>query len=144
MKVKLASADTARVIGIETVEARAAETADEVDDLGTVAYDATERAEVNARVRGVVRELLVEVGARVETGTPLVRIESAEVGAEQSRLLAAASRIEVARAAHERTKAMFDKGWRKRTCSKRSSRSTARAPTRPNRRLHSESSAPTP
>lgn len=109
-KVKLASADTARIVGIETVEARAEQTADEVDVLGTIAYDATKRAEVNARVRGVVREILVEVGARVDKGAPLVRIESAEVGAEQSRLLAAASRIEVARAAHERTKALFDKG----------------------------------
>ena len=78
--------------------------------VGSIAYDATRRAEVNARVRGVVRELLVEIGQGVEANAPLVRIESAEIGAEQSRLIAASSRIEVAQAARERVKSLFDKG----------------------------------
>lgn len=108
--VQFASPDTARIAGLETVEARGEEAADEVEVWGTVVFDATKRAVVNARARGIVREILVEVGAHVEPGAPLVRIESAEIGAEQSRLLAAGSRIEVARAAHERIKTLFDKG----------------------------------
>lgn len=109
-RVQLASPETARLAGITTTNARTQDIAEELDVLGTITYDATKRAEVNARVRGVVRAVYVEVGARVEQGTPLVQIESAEIGAEQSRLIAANSRIEVARAGLERTKALFDKG----------------------------------
>ncbi len=109
-KVQLASSETARHAGIEVIEARANEASTELVVVGSIAYDATRRAEVNARVRGVVRELLVEVGQEVEANAPLVRIESAEIGAEQSRLIAASSRIEVAQAALERVKSLFDKG----------------------------------
>ncbi len=109
-KVQLATPETASQAGIEVVEALASSGATELVVVGSVVYDATRRAEVNARVRGVVREILVEVGQQVEAKAPLVRIESAEIGAEQSRLLSASSRIEVARAANERTKALFDKG----------------------------------
>jgi cobalt-zinc-cadmium efflux system membrane fusion protein len=96
--------------GIETVPATAAETVNELDVLGTIAYDAAKRAEVNARARGLVREILVRVGERVEKGAPLIRIESAEIGAEQAKLIAAGSRIEVASAARERLKALFEQG----------------------------------
>jgi len=109
-KVQLASSETARHAGIEVIEARANEASTELAVVGSIAYDGTRRAEVNARVRGVVRELLVEVGQEVEANAPLVRIESAEIGAEQSRLIAASSRIEVAQAALERVKSLFDKG----------------------------------
>jgi cobalt-zinc-cadmium efflux system membrane fusion protein len=57
-----------------------------------------------------VREILVRVGERVEQGAPLIRIESAEIGAEQSKLIAAASRIEVALSARERVRALLEKG----------------------------------
>jgi cobalt-zinc-cadmium efflux system membrane fusion protein len=110
VKVQLASAETAAQAGIEVVEARAGEAAEELAVVGSIAYDATRRALVNARARGIVREILVEVGAEVAAGAPLVRIESAEIGAEQSRLLAAAARIAAAEAAHGRAQALFDKG----------------------------------
>ena len=109
-KVRLATPETSRHAGIETVEARADEAADELQVVGTIAYDAARRAEVNARARGVVREIRVEVGQRVEANAPLIRIESAEIGAEQSRLLAANARIDVAKAANERVQALFEKG----------------------------------
>lgn len=110
VKVELASAETAAQAGIEVVEARAGEAASELAVVGSIAYDATRRAVVNARARGIVREILVEVGAQVEEGAPLLRIESAEIGAEQSRLLASAARIAAAEAAHGRALALFDKG----------------------------------
>ena len=109
-KVKLISADTARLAGIETVAASQAETMNELQVLGTIAYDATKRAEVNARARGLVREIHVKVGERVEKGAPLIRIESAEIGAEQAKLIAASSRIKVAEAARERVTTLFEKG----------------------------------
>jgi cobalt-zinc-cadmium efflux system membrane fusion protein len=110
LKVQLASPLAAQQAGIETVEARSAENAPALEVVGTIAYDAARRAEINARARGVVREILVEVGQQVAANDPLVRIESAEIGAEQSKLLAASARIAVARAALERVQALFERG----------------------------------
>lgn len=104
--VQLDSAGTARVAGIETVEARSVETSTEIVVLGTIAHDATRRAEVNARFGGIVRELALELGARVEEGAVLARIDSAEVGTARSRLLAAKIRAETAQASFERLTAL--------------------------------------
>ncbi|MGQ0553371.1 MAG: efflux RND transporter periplasmic adaptor subunit [Planctomycetota bacterium] len=109
-KVLLASPETAALAGIETVTATAGQTANELVVLGRIVYDPGRRAEVNARVRGIVREILIEQGAWVEQGTQVFRIESAEIGAEQSRLIAAGSRIEFARAALERVQGLFERG----------------------------------
>ena len=109
-KVVFATPEVARLAGIETALAEEHASAEHLDVLGTVAYDAARHAQVNARVRGILREILVDVGSRVAQGAALVRIESAEVGAEQARLLAAGSRIAVAEAAHERIQALFEKG----------------------------------
>ena len=109
-KVQLDSPETAQLAGIETVEAREAGTSTELVVLGTIAYDAALRAEVNSRAAGVVRELLAEVGSHVVPGAALARIESAEVGAARSRLAAASSRVEVARAAEERVRGLSEQG----------------------------------
>jgi membrane fusion protein, heavy metal efflux system len=109
-RIQLATPQTARMAGIETVEAREVVSSGGLEVLATIAYDATRRAEVNARAPGIVREILCEVGQRVEAGAPLVRIESAEVGAAQSRLLAARSRVAVAQAAHTRQQALLEAG----------------------------------
>ncbi|HZM00312.1 MAG TPA: efflux RND transporter periplasmic adaptor subunit [Planctomycetota bacterium] len=109
-RVQLASAETARQAGIETAQASEGQSSRQVEALGTIAYDPSRRAEVNARAPGIVREILFEVGQRVERGAPLLRIESAEVGAAQARRLAADSRVAVARAAHERAQALLDAG----------------------------------
>jgi len=108
--VKLASRDIARRAGIEVVEARAVSSAPELSVLGSISYDESRRALVNARARGVVREIHVELGQHLSPNDPLFRIESADVGADVSRLAAASSRVEVAQAAYERTTSLFDKG----------------------------------
>ncbi len=97
VRVQLADAETARRAGIEVVEAQAESAPSELAVVGTIAYDATRRAEVNARARGIVREVLVEVGQVVEAGAPLVRIESAEIGATRK---SAISRSASSRWAH--------------------------------------------
>jgi len=100
--VRLDGPETARAAGIETVAARAPEGGDELVVLGTITYDAARRAEVNARAGGILRELAVELGARVEAGARLARIESAQVGADRSLLAAARVRLETAEKAFER------------------------------------------
>ena len=68
-----------------------------LEAVATIAYDATRRAEVNARAPGVVRALKVDVGAKVSRGAPLATIESAVVGEDRSRLDAANARVEAPR-----------------------------------------------
>lgn len=100
--VQLASPETARTAGIETELALAVEASSELEVLGTIAHDAAHRAQVDARVAGVVRELLVDLGARVEAGQALARIDSPDVAAARARLGAAALRVETAKTSLER------------------------------------------
>ena len=107
--VQLAGPDVAELVGIETEAARAVDARAELVVLGTIAYDATRQAEVNARAGGVVKELCVELGARVEAGAVLARVESAQVGADRSRLVAGRVRVETAQAAFERQSSLAEK-----------------------------------
>jgi len=108
-QVVLRTAAAVRAAGIEVEAARAPAEA-RLELLATITYDARGRCEVNPRVPGIVRELLVEVGTHVNRGTPLVRIESAEVGATQARLRAARSRSSVAESARQRIESLLGKG----------------------------------
>ena len=108
--VQLAGAETARRAGIETVAVQEAAHAAEIVVLGAVRWDDTRRAEVNARLPGVVREVLVELGATVAAGDPLARIESAELGAQRAALAAAEARVAAARPALERAQALLERG----------------------------------
>jgi cobalt-zinc-cadmium efflux system membrane fusion protein len=109
-KVLFRSSKVAQIVGIETVQAVEHTISREIKAPATVAYDATLVAQVNPRAGGVVRKVWVEVGSRVKPGTPMAVIESATVGADRSRLYAAAARAEVAEAHYLREKALHDKG----------------------------------
>jgi len=95
-KVRFKSRDTARLAGITTAAAEARPGGARLTVLATIEYDATRRAEVNARSPGVVRALRADLGARVAAGAPLAVLESAAVGSERSRLVAARTRLAVA------------------------------------------------
>lgn len=101
-KVRFATRDTARLAGIEVAEVAQRTSLVHVSATARLAYDATKVAEVNARAPGVVRSLLVDIGTKVEAGTTLAVLRSAGVGADQSRLVAAKSRVQVAEANHRR------------------------------------------
>jgi cobalt-zinc-cadmium efflux system membrane fusion protein len=58
-----------------------------------LAYDATRLAQVNARSPGVVKDLKVDVGAKVKKGAALLVIDSPNVGADRARLAAAKTRV---------------------------------------------------
>jgi cobalt-zinc-cadmium efflux system membrane fusion protein len=110
LKVRLASPHTAQIVGIDTEKARPTAGPDGFVAPARLAYDGGRRAEVNARSTGVVRSVLVDLGTRVRRGDPLVVLESAEVGADRSRLAAAHSREDVARAALARERALHAEG----------------------------------
>jgi len=110
LKVRLASPETAAIAGIETEKGRAVPRGDSFSVPARLAYDASRRAEVNARSAGVVRSVLVDLGSRVRKGMPLVVLDSPEVGADRSRLAAAVAKVDVARAQLERERALFADG----------------------------------
>ena len=109
-KVRFKTKEAAKLAGIETVPAEARRGGARLEAIATIVYDATRHAEVNARADGVVRRIDVDVGASVEEGAALALIESAAVGSDRSRVRAAATRLEVATAAHQRTKTLNESG----------------------------------
>ncbi|AUX26924.1 RND transporter [Sorangium cellulosum] len=95
-KVKLRTRDTARLAGIVTEKAVERQGGGGIPVTARIVYDALKVAEINARAAGVVRRLHVDVGAEVEKGAPLAIIDSADVGADRSRLASALSRLKIA------------------------------------------------
>lgn len=109
-KVRFKTKDAAARAGIATVNAEVRPGGARLEAIATIAYDATRRAEVNARAPGVVRALLVDLGAKVAAGAPLARIESTQVGEDRSRLEAARARVLAAESNHKREEEMFRRG----------------------------------
>ncbi|WP_437717724.1 efflux RND transporter periplasmic adaptor subunit [Sorangium sp. So ce448] len=95
-KVKLKTKDTARLAGILTAKAVERQGGGGIPVTARIVYDALKVAEINARAPGVVRQLHVDVGAEVKKGAPLAIIDSADVGADRSRLAGAQSRLTIA------------------------------------------------
>jgi cobalt-zinc-cadmium efflux system membrane fusion protein len=109
-QIHFQSPDTARLAGIATAPVVETASPPGLDMVARIAYDATHVARVNARAEGVVRSIQVDIGSRVRAGTPLATIESAGVGADQSRLRAAQARLHVAEVEYGRTKDLLDRG----------------------------------
>lgn len=109
-KVTFKTKETARLAGIRVVKASQRSSRANIVVTARIVYDATKVAEVNARSSGVVRTMRADVGAKVRAGSALAIIESAEVGADQSRREAARSRVQVAEASYARLKMLHDEG----------------------------------
>jgi len=97
-KVMFKSFETAERAGIRTVAAVEGQGGATLTVPARIVYDGSKTARVNARSDGVVHSVRADIGAKVRRGTPLAVIESAGVGADQSRLQAARSRAQVAEA----------------------------------------------
>lgn len=108
--VRLGTKETARLAGLRFAKAIEQATRRELEVTARVVYDAARVAQVNPRMPGVVRAVRADVGAQLRAGDALALIESADVGAEQSRLQAARSRLEVAEANVERVEALHAEG----------------------------------
>ena len=106
--VRFASPSLEEDVGITTVEARRAEIAPEVACAAHLTFDADRVADVRALVPGIVREVRVEVGQRVEKEDTLFVLESQRVGTMQSELQNARERTRVARSNLERKQQLRD------------------------------------
>lgn len=109
-KVMFKTRETARLAGLRTVAATEGKGGSHVLVTARIVYDAAKVARVNARSAGVIQAVRVDIGARVRAGATLALIESAGVGADQSRLQASRSRVQVAESNHTRVKKLHEDG----------------------------------
>jgi cobalt-zinc-cadmium efflux system membrane fusion protein len=108
--VKLASAEMARDIGLETAPATTEKRAPTLRANAEAAYDARRYAEVRPRVSGFLSEVKADLGAAVRKGEVLAVVDSAEVGAAKARYLSARATVELAQATYARTKGLAATG----------------------------------
>jgi cobalt-zinc-cadmium efflux system membrane fusion protein len=108
--VRFKTKETARLAGIEVVPIAARLSPARLSVTAKVVYDAAKVAQVSARSPGVIRSLHVDIGEAVRAGAALATIESASVGAEQARIVAARSRVQVAEANQQRVKQLEGEG----------------------------------
>lgn len=97
--VKLASPDTAKDAGIETVRVTKRAFAKSLEVTGELAFDGNAQAQVSTKDDARVLEVLVDVGDDVKQGQALVVLASAGTGADRAQLASAAARLENAQQA---------------------------------------------
>jgi membrane fusion protein, heavy metal efflux system len=110
IKVTLKTKETAKMAGIEVSTALEGAAVSEAIATMRIVYDPTRVAHVSAGAPGIVRSIEADVGSVVRRGAALAGIESAGVGGEQSKLKAAAARVKVAEATHERVRGLYERG----------------------------------
>jgi len=101
-RIRFRSPEIERASGIEMEQARPGALKIDIECTARIEFDRNRLADIRASVPGVVREVKVDLGERVNEGAPLFVLESAEVGDLQGKLRAANERMDVARANYER------------------------------------------
>lgn len=109
-RVELKNDEAAKLAGFEVVKALDRPEGAGIVVTASIAFDATKRAVINARAPGIVRAIKRDVGSKVEPGTALAVIESAQVGADRSRIGGAKTRVLVAEASYKRETELQSKG----------------------------------
>ncbi len=101
--VRLAKAELARRIGLETAEAVAERHGHRLVANAETAFDSNRYAEVSPRVGGFLAEVRADLGRVVARGEVLAVVDSAEVSALKARYLAYRGALTLAKANYERT-----------------------------------------
>jgi cobalt-zinc-cadmium efflux system membrane fusion protein len=110
MKIRFKRPDTAASAGLEWVRVSELIRTAGVVAPARLAYDATRRAQINARAPGVVRSLKVDVGSKVKEGETLLVIDSPMVGADRARLAAAKTRLSTTEQNLDRQQRLVNEG----------------------------------
>jgi len=95
--IKLKQLEHAQVAGIEVTEASVTPVGLGVRAPARVEFDRNAVADVRAPVTGLVREVLVDLGATVEAGAPLFVLASAQVGDLQAGIRSAREELQAAK-----------------------------------------------
>ncbi|HUY92196.1 MAG TPA: efflux RND transporter periplasmic adaptor subunit [Pirellulales bacterium] len=107
--VRLASADLARQIGIETAEADLVRHARRLTCNAETAFAEQRVAEVLARVDGIVHDVRVELSQVVSRGDVLAVIDSATVGSAKTQYRTALANLDLAQTTYERIRKLAEK-----------------------------------
>ena len=106
--VQLASAQIARRAGLR-VEPVRLETIDEsVACNAEVAFDGNRSAHLASRAPGIIHEVRVDLGQRVEVGQVLAVVDSSELGSAKASLLQARSLVNLWERNHARDQSLFE------------------------------------
>lgn len=109
LKVRFESPQSASKAGIRTVPARSIEAGEHVDVFCEVVYNANALARITPLAFGLVREVLVDVGADVQPGDVLVEIHSAEVAEAKSAFVSAVVDLNLKEVACQRERHLAEK-----------------------------------
>jgi cobalt-zinc-cadmium efflux system membrane fusion protein len=96
-KIRLASVETEKEAGIETIRAEERPFARTIDVVGQLDFDQNKLARLSARGDATVVEVKVDAGEDVRRGQALVVLTSGLVGGAQSGRVAAEARVDTAR-----------------------------------------------
>jgi len=110
LKIRLPSADSARLSGVASNRPVSLEATSAVEAIGEVGYDENRLARVTPLVEGVVRQVHVDLGDVVSTGEPLVTLSSPAVAEARAELQAAVAAEDAARRALQREAELHERG----------------------------------
>lgn len=96
MRVKLKSEAIVEGAGLISVVAVKAPAKTSLRFPARLAYDATRTADITANAGGVVRSVSIDLGAKVKAGAILATLDSADIGGDRSKLIAAQRRLKAA------------------------------------------------
>ncbi|TXD41611.1 efflux RND transporter periplasmic adaptor subunit [Lujinxingia vulgaris] len=108
--VVLHTADHEDLAGLMTAPARADQRSEGLSAPARFSFNADRVAEVRTLQPGIVREILVQPGERVEAGQALIKVESAQASDQQAELLAARQALRTAESHLERQQTLREQG----------------------------------
>lgn len=108
--IRLASAETAEQVGLQTAPAGSRTITPTVSGNAEIAFVAHDYAHVTSRVSGWVSEVPTDEGRMVKKGDVLVVVNSAEVGSAKAQYLSILPAVDIARKEFARTSKLLASG----------------------------------
>ncbi|TXD33753.1 efflux RND transporter periplasmic adaptor subunit [Lujinxingia vulgaris] len=108
--VVLHTADHEDLAGLITAPALASQRSEGLSAPATFTFNADRVAEVRTLQPGIVREILVQPGERVDAGQALIKVESAQASDQQAELVAARQALRTAESHLERQQSLREQG----------------------------------
>lgn len=109
LKVRFESARAASKAGIQTVATRQSTVRASVSSICEVSYDQNSLARITPLAAGIVRKVLVDVGADVRAGDVLVEVHSTEVASAKAAFVAAVVDLDLKEVACKRERRLAKK-----------------------------------
>lgn len=110
LKVRLASAETGREAGIETIVVQQQRFSPTLEVVGRTEFDQNRLAQLSPRSEAAIRAVNADIGDTVVAGQPLIELASGAVGEDQARLSAVRARLQAAKAALSREESLAKDG----------------------------------